>query len=288
MELATRQGMAGQAVVASADQPADEANDITAMEIPDDQVKKYQKLLGHLSVLQKKNDGFEEQGYSEDNVLVKDVTEQIKKDTVLQKKLEEQYPGLKSLGRPSLVSGSSQTSGMSSADRQTASWALIESKVTVLRALVERLKLQAAGLGEAEPKILDLQRKQKFQEQNMEFFIKSLDDARIHEALGAGKISNIKPIQQPTPPGPAPSKRQKIAGGLLVGGLFGGLALAFLIELFLDRSVKRPTEIETKLKLPLFLSHSEHALERQPGQVLQATPGLPVPPAAGTGNGGGE
>ena len=34
----------------------------------------------------------------------------------------------------------------------------------------------------------------------------------------------------------------------------GGLALAFLIELFLDRSVKRPTDIETKLRLPLFIS----------------------------------
>jgi Mrp family chromosome partitioning ATPase len=32
------------------------------------------------------------------------------------------------------------------------------------------------------------------------------------------------------------------------------LALAFVMELYLDRSVKRPSEIETKLGLPLFLS----------------------------------
>jgi len=38
------------------------------------------------------------------------------------------------------------------------------------------------------------------------------------------------------------------------GGIFAGLALAFLIELFLDRSVRRPTDIETKLRLPLFIS----------------------------------
>ena len=39
-----------------------------------------------------------------------------------------------------------------------------------------------------------------------------------------------------------------------VGGVLGGLALAFFIELFWDRSVKRPSDIETKLRLPLFIS----------------------------------
>jgi len=41
---------------------------------------------------------------------------------------------------------------------------------------------------------------------------------------------------------------------MVFGGILAGLALAFLIELFLDRTMKRPIEIETKLKLPLFLS----------------------------------
>ena len=38
------------------------------------------------------------------------------------------------------------------------------------------------------------------------------------------------------------------------GGVGAGLALAFLIEMLLDRSLKRPVEIETKLGLPLFIS----------------------------------
>ena len=39
-----------------------------------------------------------------------------------------------------------------------------------------------------------------------------------------------------------------------VGGLGFGLILAFMIELVLDRSVKRAVEIEYKLHLPLFIS----------------------------------
>ncbi|HEX5400422.1 MAG TPA: cellulose synthase operon protein YhjQ/BcsQ, partial [Verrucomicrobiae bacterium] len=46
----------------------------------------------------------------------------------------------------------------------------------------------------------------------------------------------------------------KKVGMLAFGGIAAGLAWAFLIELVLDRSVRRPVEIETKLKVPLFLS----------------------------------
>lgn len=130
----------------------------------------------------------------------------------------------------------------------------LKSKLAALNGQLDRLRSEAVTVGEAEPKILDLQRKQQIQENNLQYFLKSLDDARINETLGAGKISNINSIQQPTPPSLADSKRLKLAGLLLGGGVLCGLALAFLIEMYWDRSVKRPTEIETKLKLPLFLS----------------------------------
>src|SRR5262249_42831436 len=40
----------------------------------------------------------------------------------------------------------------------------------------------------------------------------------------------------------------------LAGGVVAGLVLAFGIEFVLDRSVRRVSEIERKLKLPLFIS----------------------------------
>ncbi|HXI71746.1 MAG TPA: hypothetical protein VNN22_15430 [Verrucomicrobiae bacterium] len=253
LELATRKGMAGKATDAAlTNLPT--TNSVMALEIPADQKDQYKKITSRLALLQKRNDGFVEQGFAEDNVLVMEVTEQINQNKKLKKKLEEQYPGLESLGTGSTATDAESGTANPDSDRGVVQTALLESRVSVLHTLLDKLRLEAAGIGEAEPKILDLQRKEKIQEQNMQFFIKSLDDARINEALGAGKISNIKPIQQPTPPSPATSKREKMAAGLLAGGILGGLALAFLIELFLDRSVKRPAEIETKLNLPLFLS----------------------------------
>jgi len=62
-------------------------------------------------------------------------------------------------------------------------------------------------------------------------------------------------IQSPTPPLRNWSKKTiKLAAGLVAGGLAAGLALAFLVERILNRSVKRPCEIETNLGLPLFIS----------------------------------
>jgi polysaccharide biosynthesis transport protein len=69
--------------------------------------------------------------------------------------------------------------------------------------------------------------------------------------------------------------------GAVLGGIFGGLAWAFLIELVLDNSVKRPIEIPTKLGLPLFLSIPDVSKKRyrrlakaalaQPKQLKQAS-----------------
>src|SRR5208283_3404664 len=68
------------------------------------------------------------------------------------------------------------------------------------------------------------------------------------------KISNISKIQAPSPPFRAPAGSPKKIAMIVAGGLALGLGWAFLIELFLDRSVKRPIDVQTKLRLPLFLA----------------------------------
>jgi Mrp family chromosome partitioning ATPase len=41
---------------------------------------------------------------------------------------------------------------------------------------------------------------------------------------------------------------------LLLGSIVAGLAIAFVTEFYLDQTIKRPAEIEAKLKLPLFIT----------------------------------
>jgi len=46
----------------------------------------------------------------------------------------------------------------------------------------------------------------------------------------------------------------KMELGALVGGLAIGICVAFLLEMFVDQSVRRAGDIETKLQLPLFMT----------------------------------
>ncbi|MEI6193527.1 MAG: Wzz/FepE/Etk N-terminal domain-containing protein [Verrucomicrobiota bacterium] len=251
LNLETRRATAGRDTPLSLrSQPA--TNAVAVVEIPDEQVDEYNRVCSRLAVLQKKNAEFMAQGYSEDSVVVKEVSAQITQTRNLRKNLEGKYPGLADVGASQLAATGESANPT---DDGPAQLALLESKVRVLNMQLDRLRSEAAKVGEAEPKISDLQRKEDNQEHTLQFLQKSLDDARFSETLTAGKIANIQPIQKPTPPASAESKKRlKITGMLLAGGLVVAFGLAFLIELFLDRSIKRPVEIETKLKIPLFLS----------------------------------
>ena len=130
----------------------------------------------------------------------------------------------------------------------------LESRIKILNSQLDQIRTEAASVDEMEASILELQRKKQLEEANYRYFSASLEQARIDAALGAGRVTNIGRIQEPSPPFRDRSKSLKMVAAVAIGGVLCGLAWAFLIELYLDRSVKRPSEFETKLGLPLFLS----------------------------------
>src|SRR6185369_3228283 len=46
----------------------------------------------------------------------------------------------------------------------------------------------------------------------------------------------------------------KLIAGALGGGVVGGLGLAFLLEMFLDQTIRRAQEVEGRLRVPLFMA----------------------------------
>jgi len=98
---------------------------------------------------------------------------------------------------------------------------------------------------------------------------------RINDALSPGNVSNISEVQQPSPPLADIKKALEIMGGLAAAGFFGGLAWAFAKELYFDRSVRRPVDVERMLHLPLFLSIPN--LSSKELSQGTATPALPQP-----------
>jgi succinoglycan biosynthesis transport protein ExoP len=101
----------------------------------------------------------------------------------------------------------------------------------------------------------DLERRRELEEEKYRYFQTSLEKARLDETLDPSKMPNISVVQSPTPPSKSiDEKSLKLIIGIAFAGLAAGLALAFLIEMVIDRRVSRPVEIHTRLQLPLMLS----------------------------------
>jgi len=216
-----------------------------------DNLDEYQTICAHLDFLKRRQDDYlTQQGYTEENKLVKEVRGQIAETEQLKTNLEEKYP---------LLAGSYISSTNLSVQQPEAGGGMEglvspQLKINILKQQLNQLQAEAAKVDEAESKISDLQRKKQIQEGNYQYFATSLEQARIDETLGPGRVDNINSIQEPSPPFKDRSKKLKSMLLMMVGGILTGVTWAFLIEFYFDTSVKRSIEVESKLKLPLFLS----------------------------------
>jgi succinoglycan biosynthesis transport protein ExoP len=164
--------------------------------------------------------------------------------------LEKEHPGL--LGAVS-IAGSSQSSPPDTVSERARLTAL-EARTETLRSRLGSLQEKANMFSEMGPKIAQLERKREVEETNYKYYGASLEKARIDETLNPSRMPNISVVQAPSPPDKAKRDLKKVLIGLAGGGLAIGLALALLIELVLDRTIKRPFELERRLRIPLLLS----------------------------------
>ncbi len=262
VELSGRQAILDE-LAKSPGTKAELTNIVSATEPPPEQVAKYKRICGLLAYLEgKEQDYLTQQGFTTENVLVQQVQEQILQNKALKRNLEEKYPRLVALNVPLFNPTVEQTIGQHDEDEGVINLATESEQVSALKAKIRVLNSQlnqvwtdATNFEKVGVTISDLEQKQQVDESNLKYFMSHLEEMRIDESLGVDKAENISILQSPLVTSRGWSKAVKKKGQMLAaGGVFGGLALAFLIELFLDRSVKRPADIETKLRLPLFIS----------------------------------
>ncbi len=199
--------------------------------------------------------------WSPESNAVKDNRDLIDKAQKEKQELETKYPGLKQdnmrnlFAQPTAQLDQHQPNDMSAnLSIERVKIAGLTNKIATLYKQLDEIKTAEGRIAEVAPHVLELEHKKELQLADLQFFSKSLEQSHIQEGLGAGRVLNIKEIQEPSPPVRDWSKRYKAMEMLVAGGLFGGIGLAFLIELYLDGSVRRPKEVKTKLGLPLLLS----------------------------------
>jgi uncharacterized protein involved in exopolysaccharide biosynthesis/Mrp family chromosome partitioning ATPase len=219
-------------------------NALTA--IPPDQLEAYKELGTRLDLLRKKDQDYLVQGFTSSNLLVQEVDGQIAGIQQTKSDLEKKYPQIADSVTDLPASGGGSVT--------PAQMAALQARLKAWDAQLDQLQTQATNLNTLAPTIAQLEQRRAIQQANYENLATSLEQAHIHEALDTGKTPNIKWVQQPSPPYRDWAKANKTTAMVAFGGIFAGLAWAFLIELVLDRSIRRPVEIEAKLKIPLLLS----------------------------------
>jgi uncharacterized protein involved in exopolysaccharide biosynthesis len=226
--------------------------DTPAQPVNSDTVHKYQSLLTRLTQLQQAETELLSK-YTPENRLVKVKAAQIEGLETQRRDLEKKYPGLLD-SVP--VAGSSEGGKTKRSDlaSERAVLAGMVSKVDVLRSRMSDLQARAKVISEVEPRIVELERKRDVAETNAKHSEASLEKARIDETLDPSRMPNISIVQAPSPSTKVKRNISKLVLGLAGGGLALGIAIALLIEMFLDRTIKRSQELEKRLRIPLLLS----------------------------------
>jgi uncharacterized protein involved in exopolysaccharide biosynthesis/Mrp family chromosome partitioning ATPase len=214
-------------------------------------IEQYQFLTLRSEALHKTETGLLSK-YTPASKRVKINQRQIKEVENQKLDLEKKFPDIsaKAAALRAKTGGSQGKNSVSDRAHLAGIGAKIETLRSRLRDVQEKMK-QLSGLG---LQIRELERKRDLDEANYKYFAASLEKARIDEALDPSKMPNISAVQRPTPPMLETKTRDKIALGLAGGGTALGIALALLSGLILNRTVRRPLDLETQLRIPLMLS----------------------------------
>jgi uncharacterized protein involved in exopolysaccharide biosynthesis/Mrp family chromosome partitioning ATPase len=216
-----------------------------------DEQDEYLRTRQKLAVLQTKEDSLE-LTHTTNDILVKTNLEEIAVTRAKIKALTNATPGL-------VAAAESKAAGVAASQDPAVAFNDEVRKIARLQVRYARqtnelalLKAKGDRFLQVEVNIRELERNRAIDEEELVQTEKKVQIMAADIALGPNRVSNISIIEQPTPPTKEVLKTKKavqIAGG----GVAAGLALAFLLEMFLDRSLKRPKEA-AKLGLPFFLS----------------------------------
>jgi polysaccharide biosynthesis transport protein len=198
--------------------------------------------------------------YTDAYPLVQTVKSQIEKLKRQKSDMEREVPALARLGIGSGRGGTNSfgsdvTSELSNIRRLTA-------RVNYIGSVITNIEAQAAQVLEIEPRIKELERQHDLQETNYQSIAGLVRQALVSKDLGAGKV-NMSIVQQPTPPSLDAKKLRKLVVGAFGACVACGLALAFLIDYVLNRTIRRPADIERYLRLRVVLTVPDTSWRRR-------------------------
>lgn len=228
---------------------------LQANAIPPDQISFYSEILTQIEEIKKRKRA----------LLLDDLTTnhpsvlklEVKLDEQLRQKisLEKQFPSLTNYVSVGAKAGGSSGTNTVKFDLESA-WAEInrlERTIKSDEAVLVGLRDEAFRLMEIEPKLTELERRRDDAKKDYEYFMTIVEKA-ISDSNSAGGAIQMSEMQKPTPPKLDKKKLLKLVGAAFGGCVGLGVGIAFLVDIFLDRSIRRPSQIIRSLRLPVMVT----------------------------------
>lgn len=217
-----------------------------------DKLDAYQKIIGRQADLEEKETTLLGQ-YTEDHPLVKAVRGQMEEIKKKKEAMEKETPGLSAMRSRAGNRPNQPSQPAFNPEVEMGRIAEIEARMKKLGEQFEKTIAEARSIDEVSTTYAELQRRKQLEETNLFLFFNNLELARINDALGPGKISNLSVVQSASLGMKVPGIRKKVCVGIMAGGMVLALLLAFVSEHLFDQTIKRPIEVEKKLRLPMML-----------------------------------
>lgn len=214
-------------------------------------LSEYKAQLEVLSVLQKRDLELRLK-FRSGNRLVALNQEQIRDADTKRKALVEKYP---ELGNETVLYAEEADSSRLDLSSLRANLASIIARVTAYESHLIEIDDEFKEQYVIGSQIDVLERRRSMEDAEYRSLETNLKNSKLINILDPSRMPNLKVIQNPSNPIVTYDKiTQKIVIGLAGAGMVLGLGFAFIIELFFDRRIKRSTEIQARLQLPLLLS----------------------------------
>jgi uncharacterized protein involved in exopolysaccharide biosynthesis/Mrp family chromosome partitioning ATPase len=220
--------------------------------VPSDKLADYQRFCGNLSSLLSQEQELLLK-YTTNNSLVQTKQAEIARAQRLKKQLEDKYPGLTAMKPAETKATATGPDPAVALSEEIIKADALAARINVLTNQLAEVRSNVALMTGQEGAILQLQRAKELEDAEFSYYSRRLEESRANEVLGPGN-SNIGVVETPTPPARNMLKLHKICLGILFAGLALAFGLPFLIELYLDRSLKHPLEVQATLGLPFFIS----------------------------------
>jgi uncharacterized protein involved in exopolysaccharide biosynthesis/Mrp family chromosome partitioning ATPase len=218
-------------------------------------VNEYKQARQELADLQAREANYEIQ-YSTNVLKVQANLNEIRTTQARLRTLEEANPGLLAMAKEEARTPGAPAAldPMAAYNSEVIRIAGLMAKINEFAKEIQQFEDRGTNLNRLEVMIEDLERVRAMQEDYLKRVSGQMYAAKIEGTIGDYRGSNIKLIQSPSPPASDTKKCNKVILTIAAGGVLLGFGVAFLWELVLDRSLKRPKEVAARLKCPLFLN----------------------------------